>query len=83
MFKAGLKQLHISETEKYSYVTFLFNGYRKEPYPKEDRKLISSNKIATHDLIPEMKAKEISDEIIAALKKENIILFWLILPIWT
>mgnify|MGYP001572510392 FL=1 len=69
--KAGLKQLHISETEKYSYVTFLFNGYRKEPYPKEDRKLISSNKIATHDLIPEMKAKEISDEIIAALKKRE------------
>ena len=67
--KAGLKQLHISETEKYSYVTFLFDGYKKEPYPNEDRKLIASNKIATHDLAPEMKAREITDEIITAVKK--------------
>lgn len=66
--KAGLKQLHISETEKYSYVTFLFDGYRKEPYPNEDRKFIASNKVATHDLAPEMKAKEITDEIITAVK---------------
>ncbi len=67
--KAGLKQLRISETEKYSYVTFLFDGYKKEPYPNEDRKLIESNKIATHDLMPEMKAKEITDEIIKAMQK--------------
>lgn len=74
--KAGLKQLHISETEKYSYVTFLFDGYKKEPYPNEDRKLIASNKVATHDLAPEMKAKEITDEIITAVKngKYNFIL---------
>jgi len=67
--KAGLKQLHISETEKYSYVTFLFDGYKKEPYPNEERKLIASNKVATHDLAPEMKAREITDEIITAVKK--------------
>ncbi len=67
--KSGLKQLHISETEKYPYVTFLFDGYKKEPYPNEDRKLIESNKIATHDLAPEMKAKEITDEIITAMRK--------------
>jgi len=67
--KSGLNQLHISETEKYPYVTFLFDGYKKEPYPKEDRKLIPSNKIATHDLMPEMKAKEITDETITAIQK--------------
>ena len=69
--KAGFKQLHISETEKYSYVTFLFDGYKKEPYPNEDRKLIASNKIATHDLAPEMKAEEITDEIITAMRKSE------------
>ena len=47
---------------------FLFDGYRKEPYPNEDRKLIASNKVATHDLAPEMKTKEIADEIITAVK---------------
>lgn len=69
--KEGLRQLHISETEKYSYVTFLFDGHNKESYPNEDRKLISSNKVVTHDLAPEMKAKEITDEIILAVESNE------------
>ena len=61
----------------------IFNGGKEEPYAGEDRKLISSNKIATHDLAPEMKAKEITDEIIAArAEKASIILLWPTLPIW-
>ena len=67
--KNGLKQFHIAETEKFAHATYFFNGGKEEPYAGEDRKLISSNKIATHDLAPEMKAKEITDEIIMAVKK--------------
>lgn len=66
--KNGLKQFHIAETEKFAHATYFFNGDRKEPYPGEDRKLIASNKVATHDLAPEMKAEKITDEIITAVK---------------
>ena len=69
--KNNFKQLHIAETEKFAHVTYFFNGGREEPYSGEDRKLIQSNKIATHDLMPEMKAREITDEIISAIQKNE------------
>lgn len=69
--KNNLKQFHVAETEKFAHVTSFFNGGREEVYSGEDRKLISSNKIATHDLAPEMKAKEIADEIIKAMQKNE------------
>jgi len=69
--KNNLKQLHIAETEKFAHVTSFFDGGKEDAYPNEDRKLIESNKISTHDLMPEMKAKEIADEIINAIQKEN------------
>ena len=82
-FKRRIKAIAYFRDGKIFLRHFLFDGYKKEPYPNEDRKLIASNKIATHDLAPEMKAKEIADEIITAVKRENIISYWLILPIWT
>ena len=69
--KNNLKQFHIAETEKFAHITYFFNGGKEEPFKGEDRKLVSSNKIATHDLAPEMKAKEITDEIIMAAKKRE------------
>ena len=74
--KNGLKQFHIAETEKFAHATYFLMEEKEEPYAGEDRKLISSNKIATHDLAPEMKAKEITDEIIAVRGKASIILLW-------
>lgn len=56
----SLKQLHISETEKYAHVTYFFNGGREDPYPGEDRIHIPSQKVATYDLKPEMSANEIA-----------------------
>lgn len=67
--KAGKKQFHVAETEKYAHVTFFFNGGREEPFTGEERLLIPSNKIATHDLAPEMKAKEIADAVIEKIKE--------------
>ena len=56
----GLRQLHTAETEKYAHVTYFFNGGREEPYPGEDRALVSSQKVATYDLKPEMSAPEVA-----------------------
>lgn len=65
---AGLKQFHAAETEKYAHVTFFYNGGREQPFPGEDRKLVSSPKVATYDLQPEMSATGVTDAVIEAVK---------------
>ncbi|MFA7252248.1 MAG: 2,3-bisphosphoglycerate-independent phosphoglycerate mutase [Candidatus Paceibacterota bacterium] len=63
--QAGLTQAHIAETEKFPHVTYFFNGGREQPHDLEKHILIPSRKdVATHDLAPEMKAKEIADKAI-------------------
>jgi 2,3-bisphosphoglycerate-independent phosphoglycerate mutase len=69
---AGLRQLHVAETEKYAHVTFFFNGGREEPFPGEDRLLAPSPKeVATYDLKPEMNAMGIRDGILKALEEDT------------
>jgi 2,3-bisphosphoglycerate-independent phosphoglycerate mutase len=65
--KAGLKQLRISETEKYAHVTFFFNGQIEQPFKNEDRILINSPKVATYDLKPEMSAFEVTERLVSEI----------------
>jgi len=65
--QAGLSQLRIAETEKYAHVTFFFNGGREEPFPKEERIMVPSPKVATYDLKPEMSAPELTDKVVEAI----------------
>ena len=67
--EAGLKQLHIAETEKYAHITYFFNGLRDNPYPNEFRILIPSKAAIRHEENPEMMAKEITDRAIIALRE--------------
>jgi 2,3-bisphosphoglycerate-independent phosphoglycerate mutase len=67
----GLKQLRIAETEKYPHVTFFFSGGRDEPFAGEDRIMVSSPKVATYDMQPEMSAQEVTDKVVEALKTED------------
>lgn len=67
--KAGLRQLRLAETEKYAHVTYFFNGGREERLPGEDRQLIASDRsVATYDLAPAMRAREITDFAVDAIK---------------
>lgn len=66
-----LKQFRIAETEKYAHVTYFFNGGIEEPFPGEDRELISSPKVDTYDLEPKMSAHELTNSIIKAIKKKE------------
>ncbi|MBI2038005.1 MAG: 2,3-bisphosphoglycerate-independent phosphoglycerate mutase [Candidatus Magasanikbacteria bacterium] len=61
--KAGLKQIHVAETEKYAHVTFFLNGTVEAPFPGEDRLLIPSARVASYDQKPEMSAPEITKEV--------------------
>lgn len=66
---AGIKQLRVSESEKERFVTFYFNGQQEAAYDGEERLIISSPKVATYDVKPEMSAREITQ---SALDKLNI-----------
>ncbi|MCF7912589.1 MAG: 2,3-bisphosphoglycerate-independent phosphoglycerate mutase [Candidatus Cloacimonetes bacterium] len=67
----GLKQLHLAETEKYSHVTFFFNGGLEKPFDGEDRILVPSPKVETYDQQPEMSAFEVKDELVKAINKSE------------
>ncbi len=67
--RSGLKQLRISETEKYAQVTFFFNGQKEEANKNEDRILIPSPKVLTYDLKPEMSVFKITNRLIKEAKK--------------
>lgn len=71
--KLGYNQLRIAETEKYAHVTFFFNGGREEAYKNEDRLLVPSPKVATYDLQPEMSAPEVTEEVLKAIGKYDLI----------
>ena len=64
----GMRQLRISETEKYAHVTFFFNGGLERPFDGEDRILINSPKVATYDLQPEMSSTELTDKLVEAIE---------------
>ncbi|MFH1749282.1 MAG: 2,3-bisphosphoglycerate-independent phosphoglycerate mutase [bacterium] len=57
--QAGMKQLHIAETEKYAHITYFLNGGKEDPVQNEDRILVPSPKVATYDLKPEMSVFKI------------------------
>jgi 2,3-bisphosphoglycerate-independent phosphoglycerate mutase len=67
--KNGKTQIRIAETEKYPHVTFFFSGGREKEFNGEKRILISSPKVATYDLQPEMSAVQVTDAIVAELQK--------------
>jgi len=67
----GLTQLRIAETEKYAHVTFFFNGGVEASFKNEDRALISSPKVATYDLQPEMSAYEVTEEIVNRINSDK------------
>lgn len=66
------RQFHIAETEKYAHVTYFFNGRQEAPFPGEGRLLIPSSEVASYDLAPQMKAREITDAILRHLRNRSI-----------
>lgn len=65
--ESGLTMLKAAETEKYPHVTYFFNCGREVPFPGEERILVPSPQVATYDLMPEMSARGIADNVCAAI----------------
>lgn len=62
----NIKQFRTAETEKYAHVTFFFNGGVEEPKRLETRVLVSSPKVPTYDLQPEMSACQVCEKVLEA-----------------
>ncbi len=67
---SGLKQLYISETEKFAHVTFFLNGGFADSIAGEKRIMIPSPDIDSYAKTPKMSAKPITDTIIKYLQEE-------------
>src|SRR5207244_1581837 len=68
---AGMAMFRTAETEKYAHVTYFFNGGIEEPFPREDRLLVPSQKVATYDLTPEMSAPGVTDVLCDAIEARD------------
>ncbi len=68
---AGLKQLHIAETEKYAHVTFFLNGTIEEPFPGEDRVIIPSPRVSSYDQKPDMSAADIAARVVKEIGADS------------
>ncbi|MES2712279.1 MAG: 2,3-bisphosphoglycerate-independent phosphoglycerate mutase [Pseudomonadota bacterium] len=65
---SGRTQLRMAETEKYPHVTYFLNGGEEKPLPGETRLMISSPKVATYDLAPEMAAPMLTEEAVRTIR---------------
>ena len=66
---AGLGQFHVAETEKYAHVTYFLNGGREQPFPREERLLVPSERVATYDQVPAMSAQSITGVVVDQLRR--------------
>ncbi|MDW8338736.1 MAG: 2,3-bisphosphoglycerate-independent phosphoglycerate mutase [Thermoleophilia bacterium] len=66
--RAGVRQLHAAETEKYAHVTYFLNGGEERPFDGEDRILVPSPRdVPSYDHKPEMSAPELARQVCEAL----------------
>jgi 2,3-bisphosphoglycerate-independent phosphoglycerate mutase len=64
-------QLRMAETEKYAHVSYFFNSQMEDPRPMQDKFLVDSPKVPSYADTPEMSAKELTDELLEQLKREE------------
>jgi 2,3-bisphosphoglycerate-independent phosphoglycerate mutase len=69
LVKHGIRQYAVSETQKYGHVTYFWNGNRSEKFNEELESFeeVLSDRVS-FDERPWMKAAEVTDKLIAAMK---------------
>jgi 2,3-bisphosphoglycerate-independent phosphoglycerate mutase len=65
--RAGLRQLHTAESEKFSHVTFFFNGGNRTPFPGEEDVRIPSPKGIPFDQIPQLSLEQVTARVLAGM----------------
>lgn len=71
MVLSNLRQLYISESEKYAHITYFFNGGYANPVGGEDRFMVPSPDIRSYAEMPEMSIFKLVDIISDSIKKNK------------
>ena len=61
--RAGLRQLHLAESEKYAHVTFFFNGGSNQPFPGEDDLRLPSPHGIPFDQVPALSLPQVCQQV--------------------
>ena len=71
--KANKTQYRITETEKYTHLTYFFNGHREEEWPGETWMLHQSNRFVKpeYGFEPSMRTFDITKNILDNIKNDN------------
>ena len=67
--RAGLRQLHTSESEKFAHVTFFFNGGDNQPFPGEDDVRIPSPQGVPFDQVPELSLPQVAEQVLDGIEQ--------------
>ncbi len=68
--RAGLRQLHTAESEKYAHVTFFFNGGNSQPFPGEADVRIPSPKGLPFDQVPELSLPQVTEQVLKGIEQK-------------
>ncbi|MGE5251361.1 MAG: phosphoglycerate mutase (2,3-diphosphoglycerate-independent), partial [Bacteroidota bacterium] len=65
--RAGLQQLHTSESEKFAHVTFFFNGGNNEPFPAEQDVSVPSLRGVPFEQAPALSLPQVAQEVLRGI----------------
>jgi 2,3-bisphosphoglycerate-independent phosphoglycerate mutase len=66
--RAGLRQLRVSESEKFAHVTFFFNGGNNQPFASEEDVRIPSPRGVPFDMVPGLSLDAVAEAVILGIK---------------
>lgn len=69
--EAGLRQMHVAESEKFAHVTFFFNGGSNRPLAGEEDVRVPSPTGVAFDLVPELSAAQVAEQIVRGVREEH------------
>ena len=69
--KNNKNQFRIAETTKYAHITFFFNGGVEKAFGGEERVLIESINVQDFSSVPKMRAGEITEKAISAIRSKK------------
>jgi 2,3-bisphosphoglycerate-independent phosphoglycerate mutase len=67
--RAGLRQLRVSESEKFAHVTFFFNGGNNRPFPGEDDVRVPSPQSIPFDQVPELSLPQVAEQVVRGIEQ--------------
>jgi 2,3-bisphosphoglycerate-independent phosphoglycerate mutase len=68
--KAGLRQLRVSESEKFAHITFFFNGGNNQPFTREEDVRIPSPRGVPFDKVPGLSLDAVAEAVILGIKND-------------